>query len=127
MCPRVAIAFCKCREEQFILGPSSKSTRRPAKMNRDAFTLYVFSGAGLSAESGLSTFRSADGIWTRNSVEKVCDIRTWRRNRPAVFEFYNDRIREKHGAEPNAAHKLLAKWQNKWGTERVQLLTREPR
>jgi NAD-dependent deacetylase len=85
--------------------------------------LYVFSGAGLSAESGLSTFRTGDGIWTRNSVDEVCNIHTWRKNRQAVFRFYNDRIREKHGAEPNAAHKLLAKWQNKWGAERVQLLT----
>jgi NAD-dependent deacetylase len=90
--------------------------------NRTA-RLYVFSGAGLSAESGLSTFRTGDGIWTRNSVDEVCNIHTWRKNRQAVFQFYNDRIREKHGAEPNAAHKLLAKWQNKWGAERVQLLT----
>ncbi|WP_235023163.1 SIR2 family NAD-dependent protein deacylase [Caballeronia glebae] len=85
--------------------------------------LYVFSGAGLSAESGLSTFRTGDGIWTRNSVDEVCNIQTWRKNRQAVFRFYNDRIREKHGVEPNAAHKLLAKWQNRWGAERVQLLT----
>ncbi|MFM0326890.1 SIR2 family NAD-dependent protein deacylase [Caballeronia glebae] len=85
--------------------------------------LYVFSGAGLSAESGLSTFRTGDGIWTRNSVDEVCNIQTWRKNRQAVFRFYNDRIREKHGVEPNAAHKLLAKWQNRWGAERVRLLT----
>lgn len=93
------------------------------KMDNNASRLYVFSGAGLSAESGLSTFRTGDGIWTRNSVEVVCNIRTWRQNRPAVFDFYNDRIREKHDAQPNAAHQLLAKWQNRWGAERVQLLT----
>jgi NAD-dependent deacetylase len=92
-------------------------------MDADTPNLYVFSGAGLSAESGLSTFRTGDGIWTRNSVDEVCNIRTWRRNRPAVFDFYNDRIREKHDAEPNAAHKLLAQWQKRWGAERVHLLT----
>ena len=93
------------------------------EMDNHTPKLYVFSGAGLSAESGLSTFRTGDGIWTRNSVDEVCNIQTWRKNRQAVFRFYNDRIREKHGVEPNAAHKLLAKWQNRWGAERVRLLT----
>ncbi|WP_371880856.1 NAD-dependent deacetylase [Caballeronia sp. S22] len=85
--------------------------------------LYVFSGAGLSAESGLSTFRTGDGIWTRNSVDEVCNIHTWRQNRPTVFKFYNERIREHDKATPNVAHKLLAQWQRRWGAERVRLLT----
>lgn len=85
--------------------------------------LFVFSGAGLSAESGLATFRTGDGIWTRNNIDEVCNIRTWRANRTAVFSFYNDRIREKRHAAPNAAHALLAKWQSEWGVERVELLT----
>ncbi|CAM2174715.1 protein acetyllysine N-acetyltransferase [Paraburkholderia sacchari] len=85
--------------------------------------LYVFSGAGLSAESGISTFRTGDGIWTHTSIDEVCNYHTWRRNRPAVFRFYNQRIAECSGARPNDAHCLLAQWQNTWGTERVHLVT----
>ena len=85
--------------------------------------LYVFSGAGLSAESGLSTFRTGDGIWTRASIDEVCNYLTWRRNRAAVFRFYNERIAESAGAQPNAAHRLLADWQRRWGRERVRLVT----
>jgi len=85
--------------------------------------LYVFSGAGLSAESGISTFRTGDGIWTRANLDEVCNYLTWRRNRPAVFRFYNQRISECADARPNAAHRLLAQWQDTWGTERVHLVT----
>jgi NAD-dependent deacetylase len=85
--------------------------------------LYVFSGAGLSAESGISTFRTGDGIWTRASIDEVCNFMTWRRNRPAVFRFYNERIAESADAQPNAAHRLLAQWQQRWGRERVHLIT----
>ncbi|PXW14535.1 SIR2 family NAD-dependent protein deacylase [Paraburkholderia caballeronis] len=85
--------------------------------------LYVFSGAGLSAESGISTFRTGDGIWSRASIDEVCNFMTWRRNRPAVFRFYNERIAESADARPNAAHRLLAQWQDRWGSERVKLVT----
>ncbi len=85
--------------------------------------MYVFSGAGLSAESGISTFRTGDGIWSRDSIDEVCNYLTWRRNRPAVFRFYNERLAEYGDARPNDAHRLLAEWQETWGTERVHLVT----
>ncbi|WP_341313483.1 Sir2 family NAD-dependent protein deacetylase [Paraburkholderia sp. IMGN_8] len=85
--------------------------------------LYVFSGAGLSAESGISTFRTGNGIWSQESIDKVCNFLTWRQNRDAVFHFYNERILEKRDALPNEAHQILAAWQRKWGTERVRLIT----
>jgi NAD-dependent deacetylase len=85
--------------------------------------LYVFSGAGLSAESGISTFRTGDGIWSHANIDEVCNYLTWRRNRPAVFRFYNQRISECADARPNDAHRLLAQWQDTWGTERVHLVT----
>ncbi|MFM0140814.1 SIR2 family NAD-dependent protein deacylase [Caballeronia grimmiae] len=94
-----------------------------SEMSNEAPKLFVFSGAGLSAESGLSTFRTGNGIWSRNSIDEVCNIRTWRRNREAVFRFYNELIREKYDAQPNAAHQLLAAWQHRWGADRVELLT----
>ncbi|PLZ00714.1 NAD-dependent deacetylase [Burkholderia sp. WAC0059] len=85
--------------------------------------LYVFSGAGLSAESGISTFRTGDGLWSNASIDEVCNFMTWRRNREAVFRFYNERIAEIGRAGPNAAHRLLAQWQETWGRERVRLVT----
>jgi NAD-dependent deacetylase len=85
--------------------------------------LYVFSGAGLSAESGISTFRTGNGIWTQESIDEVCNFLTWRQNREAVFRFYNERIAEKQDARPNQAHMVLAAWQNTWGKERVRLVT----
>lgn len=85
--------------------------------------LYVFSGAGLSAESGIPTFRTGGGIWSQESIDEVCNFLTWRQNRKAVFRFYNQRISEKRDVRPNDAHRLLAAWQRMWGTERVRLIT----
>lgn len=85
--------------------------------------LYVFSGAGLSAESGLSTFRTGNGIWTQENLDEVCNFLNWRKNREAVFRFYNERIAEKRDARPNKAHVMLAAWQHTWGKERVRLIT----
>lgn len=99
--------------------PSGQPPRDQGRLPR----LYVFSGAGLSAESGISTFRTGDGIWTHTSIDEVCNYHTWRRNRPTVFRFYNQRIAECSDARPNDAHRLLAQWQNTWGTERVHLVT----
>lgn len=85
--------------------------------------LYVISGAGLSAESGIPTFRDAGGLWSQYSVDRVCNALTWKRHREEVFEFYS-KIREAYSAaQPNAAHRQLAAWQKKWGPERVVLLT----
>jgi NAD-dependent deacetylase len=85
--------------------------------------LFILSGAGLSAESGISTFRTDGGIWSKDSIEKVCNLDTWLENRPAVFEFYNRRLEEMGSAQPNGAHMRLAQWQHRWGAERVKLLT----
>lgn len=85
--------------------------------------LYVFSGAGLSAESGIPTFRTGNGIWTQENLDEVCNFLTWRKNREAVFRFYNERIAEKRDACPNEAHAILAAWQNTWGKDRVRLVT----
>ena len=56
--------------------------------------LIVFSGAGLSAESGLSTFRSVNGLWSKHAIEQVCDLTTWEANYEAVHSFHNARRAE---------------------------------
>ena len=56
--------------------------------------IVVFTGAGVSADSGLSTFRDADGLWANYRVEDVCTPEALARNRPLVIEFYNKRRKE---------------------------------
>lgn len=68
----------------------------------------VLSGAGVSAESGIKTFRDSDGLWENYNVADVADIEGWWRNRGLVLKFYNERRRQLEKAEPNAAHKIIA-------------------
>ena len=70
--------------------------------------LVVLTGAGISAESGLRTFRDSDGLWEGYNIEDVATPRAWRRNPQLVLDFYNQRRRDVLNALPNAAHKGLA-------------------
>lgn len=70
--------------------------------------LVVLTGAGISAESGLKTFRDSDGLWEGYNIEGVATPRAWRRNPALVLEFYNTRRRQVIEAHPNAAHKAIA-------------------
>jgi NAD-dependent deacetylase len=70
--------------------------------------LVVLTGAGISAESGLKTFRDSDGLWEGYDIEDVATPRAWKRNPKLVLEFYNYRRREVAKAQPNAAHIGLA-------------------
>ena len=70
--------------------------------------LVVLSGAGISAESGLRTFRDSDGLWEGFEVTEVATPRAWRKNPSLVLDFYNMRRRDVAKAEPNAAHFGLA-------------------
>lgn len=85
--------------------------------------LYIFSGAGLSAESGLATFRGQQGLWEEADLDVVCNYGTWKRHREAVFAFYNARKLDVAAAAPNEAHTWIAEWQRTWGTERVHVMT----
>jgi len=71
--------------------------------------IVVFTGAGVSRESGLKTFRdSEDGLWEGHDVEAVASIRGWWKDPQRVLDFYNVRRREVIKAEPNAAHRAIA-------------------
>lgn len=70
--------------------------------------IVVFTGAGISAESGLSTFRDSDGLWEKYSIEEVCTPEALSRNRALVVEFYNKRRRDAAAAQPNATHRAVA-------------------
>ncbi len=70
--------------------------------------LVVLTGAGISAESGLKTFRDSDGLWEGYDIEDVATPRAWRRNPQLVLDFYNMRRRAVVEASPNLAHLGLA-------------------
>jgi NAD-dependent deacetylase len=70
--------------------------------------LVVLTGAGISAESGLRTFRDSDGLWEGYEVTEVATPRAWRKNPALVLDFYNMRRRDVAKAEPNEAHLGLA-------------------
>jgi NAD-dependent deacetylase len=70
-------------------------------------TIVVLSGAGISAESGLKTFRGDGGLWEGHRVEDVATPEAWARDPALVLEFYNQRRRQVRGAQPNAAHEAL--------------------
>ncbi|MBX9850927.1 MAG: NAD-dependent deacylase [Cytophagaceae bacterium] len=71
--------------------------------------IVVLTGAGISAESGLSTFRDAGGLWEGYDIMEVASIDGWRRNPALVLEFYNMRRKAAYEALPNDGHKALAK------------------
>ena len=74
--------------------------------------IIVFTGAGISAESGLKTFRDADGLWEGYNVEDVATPRAYEKDKALVLRFYNERRKNVLDAQPNAAHKFLADLQN---------------
>jgi len=79
-------------------------------MNR----IVVLTGAGMSAESGLSTFRDNNGLWNNYRVEEVATPEAWENNMDLVLDFYNQRRKQLYEAEPNAAHKALARLEERY-------------
>lgn len=76
--------------------------------------IVVLSGAGISAESGLETFRGDMGLWEGHEIDKVASIKAWQENPELVREFYNQRRRNVIEAKPNEAHLALVRLENKY-------------
>ncbi|PTY02237.1 NAD-dependent deacetylase [Verrucomicrobia bacterium LW23] len=76
--------------------------------------LLVITGAGLSAESGISTFRGANGLWEDHKIEAICHARSWRSNFDTVHRFYNARRTQLATAKPNAGHEALVEWEARY-------------
>ena len=76
--------------------------------------LVVLTGAGISAESGLKTFRDSDGLWENYNVYDVATPEAWQRDRELVLKFYNERRKQVRIAQPNAAHKALVDLEEKY-------------
>jgi len=77
--------------------------------------IVVFTGAGVSRESGILTFRdSVDGLWENHNIDDVCTPSGWKKDREKVLNFYNDRRRQLPSVEPNSAHTGLVKLEDKY-------------
>lgn len=79
--------------------------------------LVVLTGAGISAESGLKTFRDSDGLWEGYDIREVATPGAWQRDPDLVLSFYNERRRNVKSAQPNAAHIALAELQRDFDVE----------
>jgi NAD-dependent deacetylase len=98
-----------------------KKTSKESEPHRMAMKkLVIFTGAGISVESGLKAYRSGDGLWAEHRIEDVCTPDALRDNRRQVIEFYNDRRKEILDAQPNAAHLNLTKLEERYD---VQIIT----
>jgi len=82
--------------------------------------VVVLSGAGISAESGISTFRDSGGLWENYRIEEVATYDAWVRNQDLVLDFYNQRRKQLHEVAPNAGHYALVKLEQKYD---VQIIT----
>ncbi|VAW62117.1 NAD-dependent protein deacetylase of SIR2 family [hydrothermal vent metagenome] len=76
--------------------------------------IFVFTGAGVSAESGLQTFRDSGGLWNNYDINDVATPAGWENDPQLVLEFYNERRLEASRAQPNEAHKAIARLQEKF-------------
>ena len=81
--------------------------------------IIIFSGAGLSAESGISTFRDTNGLWENHKIDEICNEYTWRKNFNKVHQFYNDRRTQLKFVEPNEAHKTIKRLYDKFGNDLI--------
>ena len=82
--------------------------------------LVVLSGAGISAESGIQTFRDAGGLWEGHNVMDVATPEGWQKNPKLVLDFYNQRRRQLHEVQPNLGHQILTELENHF---EVQIIT----
>lgn len=76
--------------------------------------VVVFTGSGVSVESGIATYRSDTGLWHNHSILEVCHTEGWSKNPKKVLEFWNERRKEVQHAKPNAAHLAIAKLEEKY-------------
>lgn len=84
-------------------------------MNRERFV--VLSGSGISAESGLATFRGGDGLWNNVPVAEICTTQAWSANPERVTSFYNDLRSQLEKVQPNEAHRLIVQLEEKFDVD----------
>src|SRR5262249_30728704 len=96
---------------------------RAAALMRSAARVAVMTGAGVSAESGLATFRGAGGLWEGHRVEDVATPSAFRRDPQLVWRFYNARRANLRTVKPNPGHLALVALEDRLGLDRFTLIT----
>lgn len=76
--------------------------------------VVVLTGAGMSADSGLKTFRDSDGLWEGHDAREVATPQAWERDKELVLEFYNERRKQAHTVDPHQGHKALARLEEQY-------------
>lgn len=94
------------------MGERNTQDMQRQKPNQDK--IVVFTGSGVSAPSGLATFRDPDGIWSRYNIEEVATPQAWQDNPARVLNFYNERRVQLGTVQPNAAHTSLAELETEY-------------
>src|SRR5438445_12890760 len=89
----------------------------------DIHNIVILTGAGVSAESGLATFRGAGGLWEGHRVEDVATPEAFRRDPALVWRFYNARRANLRSVGPNPGHRALAALEDRRGGDRFALIT----
>src|SRR5215472_12719547 len=105
-----------------IHGELDDALERAAELLGRAAEVVVLTGAGVSAESGLATFRGAGGLWEGHAVEEVATPMAFRRDPALVWRFYNARRAALRAVRPNPGHLALAALEERWG-DRFTLIT----
>ncbi len=89
------------KQERVVIGPEDR--------------VFILTGAGVSAESGIPTFRGVGGLWKSFRIEEVANPEAWERDPELVWEFYSYRRKTAAGCRPNPAHRALAEWEERIG------------
>lgn len=108
----VAVSFLTCGFINLQMTPQERAFFSFTKGSRPL--AVVLTGAGISAESGLKTFRDAGGLWENHNVMEVASIEGWFRNPELVLRFYNDRRKQAITAQPNPGHHALKRLEEKF-------------
>jgi NAD-dependent deacetylase len=110
-------------EEDILPETSANALDQAADLLRSAQRVAVMTGAGISAESGLATFRGAGGLWEGHPVEEVATPHAFRRDPGLVWRFYNARRANLAKVQPNPGHQALADLEDRLGEDRFTLIT----
>lgn len=105
-----------------MTGTAIQSALQALRAAHPEYKVFILTGAGISRESGIATFRDSGGLWDRHPLEEVATPQAYQRDPALVHQFYNQRRRDVREAEPNAAHRALAELQASLG-ERLVLVT----
>lgn len=109
-------------KEYEILEQMAKTALENAKAPSSAIRVLILTGAGISAESGVRTFRDSNGLWEEYDVMEVCSVKGFERNPKLVADFYDARRHDLESKQPNSAHEMLARLVSKYPNQ-IDLLT----